>query len=134
MEITLTNEPAERKRLHGALEEFARENKISGKALQAADLALEEHLTNVFTHGLGKCETAVAVVRLAMDETWLKIEVEHEGKAFNPLEKPKVDTTKPLDEKEIGGLGIHLMRQFMDQLDYRRSGGRNLLTMRKRLD
>ena len=134
VELILTNEPDDRKRLHSALEEFAAEHSISAKALRAADLALEEYLTNVFTHGFEQRGAHAAVIRMAVDAPWLKIEVEDEGKPFNPLEHPKVDTTKPLAEKEIGGLGIHLMRQFMDDLDYRRSGRTNLLTMRKRLE
>ncbi len=56
------------------------------------------------------------------------------GCPFNPLDRPEVDTAIPLDEKPIGGLGVHLMRRFMDELDYRREDGRNVFRMRKKLN
>jgi serine/threonine-protein kinase RsbW len=46
---------------------------------------------------------------------------------------PEVDTTVPLEQRPIGGLGIHLMRRFMDEIEYRSDGGKNVLRMRKRL-
>jgi anti-sigma regulatory factor (Ser/Thr protein kinase) len=63
----------------------------------------------------------------------LLVEVFDDCRPFNPLERPEVDTTKPLEEKPIGGLGVHLMRKFMDELDYRREEGKNVFRMRKKL-
>ncbi len=101
--------------------------------VQAADLCLEEHLTNVIEYGLdddGKHEIGV---RFALDQNSFVVEVKDDGKAFDPLKSPEVNTAIPLEEKPVGGLGIHLMRRFMDELAYRRESGRNVLTMRKRL-
>jgi hypothetical protein len=55
------------------------------------------------------------------------------GKPFNPLKNPEVNTAIPLEQRPVGGLGIHLMRRFMDELEYRRESGQNVLTMRKHL-
>jgi serine/threonine-protein kinase RsbW len=63
----------------------------------------------------------------------MKVEVEDDGQPFNPLEAPEADTTKPLEERTLGGLGIHLVRKLMDDLEYRRHEGKNLLVMKKRL-
>src|SRR5439155_18839963 len=71
VELILTNEPEDRKRLHGALEEFAAEHSISAKALREADLALEEYLTNVFTHGFEQRGAHAVVIRMAVDAPWL---------------------------------------------------------------
>lgn len=133
MEITLNNRPEERQRLVKALESFGREQNLPAKAIQAADLALEEHLTNVFAHGLDNDADAQLVVRLARNGGWLEIEIEDEGRPFNPLSQPPVDTSLPLEERPPGGLGIHLIRRFMDELTYRREGERNIFIMRKRL-
>ncbi len=51
---------------------------------------------------------------------------------FDPLEVPPPDLAKPLEEREIGGLGIHLVRSAMDAVKYRRSGNRNVLLLVKR--
>ena len=133
MEIVLTHPPGERQRLLSSLETFASQHHLSPSVQHAADLALEEHLTNIGGYAYGDAATHRIVVRFAVEEDWLIIEVEDDGKPFDPLQRPEVDTSVPLEKKPIGGLGIHLMRRFMDQLQYRREGEKNILTMRKRL-
>jgi anti-sigma regulatory factor (Ser/Thr protein kinase) len=134
LEIVLTNRPEERPRLLRALEAFAAEHRLPAKVFQAADLALEEHMTNVFKHAYADTALHEIRVRLSCDGGALYVEVEDDGRAFNPLEAPPVDTSIPLEERPIGGLGIHLMRRFMDELDYRREGARNILRMTKHLE
>ena len=102
--------------------------------VRAADLALEEHLTNVMNYAYDDAQPHQIRVRLAVEQGHLLIEVEDDGKPFNPLQASEVDTSVPLEQKPIGGLGIHLMRRFMDELHYHREGNRNVLGMRKRLD
>jgi len=101
--------------------------------VQAADLCLEEHLTNVIEYGLGDSGQHQIAVRFALEQNFFVVEVKDDGKAFDPLQRPEVNTAVPLEDKPVGGLGIHLMRRFMDELAYRRESGRNVLTMRKRL-
>ena len=133
MEIVLTNRAEELKRLHSALEAFAAEHGLPAKVLQAADLALEEHLTNVLKYAYADAAPHEIRVRLSCEERVLQVEVEDDGRAFNLLDVPPVDVTVPLELRPVGGLGVHLMRQFMDALDYRREGDRNILRMTKRL-
>ena len=133
MEIVLTNRPEGKQRLLRALEAFAAEHRLPAKVLQATDLALEEHLTNVSKCAYADTALHEIRVRLSCDERALHVEVEDDGRAFNPLDVPPVDTSVSLEQRPIGGLGVHLMRQFMDALDYRREGGRNILRMTKRL-
>ena len=59
--------------------------------------------------------------------------VEDSGPPFNPLQAPPPDLTLPMTERQPGGLGIHLVKQMMDRLDYGRAGAKNRLTLRKRL-
>ena len=134
MEIVLTNRPEEKPRLLRALEAFAAEHRLPAKVLQAAALVLEEHVTNVLQYAYADTSLHEIRVRLSCDEGALHVEVEDDGRAFNPLEAPPVDTSIPMEERPIGGLGIHLMRRFMDGLDYRREGTRNILRMTKRLE
>lgn len=133
MEVVLTNKPGDRQRLVAELEAFARQVQLPKAALQAADLSLEEHLTNVINYGFDDEKIHEIIVRLEIQGDALIVEVFDDGHPFNPLERPEVDTTIPLEEKPIGGLGVHLMRKFMDELDYRREDGRNVFRMRKKL-
>ena len=56
------------------------------------------------------------------------------GKEFDPTQVPDADVTLSADEREIGGLGIFLIRQIMDKVDYQRREGKNVLTLCKHLD
>ena len=134
METTLKNQPGETQRLFKALQEFAARQNLPVKAVQAADLALQEHVTNVLTYGYVDTAAHEIRVRFSCKGGLLEIEVEDDAEAFNPLEQADVDTKIPLEERPVGGLGIHLMRKFMDSLDYRRVEDHNVLRMSKRLD
>jgi anti-sigma regulatory factor (Ser/Thr protein kinase) len=133
VQISLINQPREKHRVLRALQVFAREHQLPKKVLQAADLSLEEHLTNVMNYGFEDSRVHEIVVRLELVGGGLQIEVEDDGRAFNPLEHPKPDLSVSLEKRPIGGLGIHLIRSFMDELGYRREGGRNVFRMRKHL-
>jgi len=129
LQITLSRASAERSRVVEALHDFCREHAISSDVRFAADLALEEHVTNILAYSGAN----QIVIRGSMLEGFLVIEVEDDGKAFNPLTAPRPNIEAPLDEKPVGGLGIHLMREFMDELSYSLEGPTNVLRMKKRL-
>ena len=133
MEIVLKNTAEERQKVVAALEQFRSENALPPKAIQAADLVLEEHLTNILNHGYADGFVHEIIVRLAADKQWLEIEIEDDGQPFDPTARPEVDLSVPLEQRPIGGLGVHLMRRFIDELEYRRIANKNVLRMRKRL-
>jgi anti-sigma regulatory factor (Ser/Thr protein kinase) len=133
MQIVLNGEPAERASVVRGLEEFCRQHEIPRQVMNAADVALEEHLTNVLHYGYEAGAPHRVVVDLKLDNGSLCVDVADDGKSYDPLARPPVDTSLPLAEKPIGGLGVHLMRQFMDELSYAREAGKNVLRMRKRI-
>ena len=133
LELRLKNPATERGKVLSALKTFASKHQLPASAVNAADLALEEHLTNLSKHAYQDKGLQYILVRFAVRRGRFVIEVLDDGKPFNPLQVPPVDTSKPLGEKPIGGLGIHLIRHFMDDLKYHRKGSKNVLTMRKNL-
>jgi anti-sigma regulatory factor (Ser/Thr protein kinase) len=133
LEIILKNRPEEKRRLLTALEDFVCERRMPLTAVQAADLALEEHLTNVMNYAFEDGREHKILVRLEANGTELVIEVEDDGKPFDPTQVPKVDTSLPMEQRPIGGLGIHLIRGCMDEMRYERRGDLNVLRMVKRL-
>jgi anti-sigma regulatory factor (Ser/Thr protein kinase) len=132
VEIVLKNSPEEKPRLLESLQAFAVANRLPRTVLQAAELALEEHITNVLNYAYVDSGVHDIVVRLSCPAGALQVEVEDDGRAFDPLQVPSPDTSMPLEQRPLGGLGIHLMRQYMDKLEYRRIRGRNVLRMTKR--
>jgi len=98
-------------------------------------LALEEALVNIIHYayppeGAGWIEI---VCLLEKGGAWLRVEIRDGGCPFNPFERDKPDMSASLEKREIGGLGIFLIRQMTEQADYRRENDVNVLTLTFRL-
>jgi serine/threonine-protein kinase RsbW len=128
-----SNAPGEKARLLAALENFARENQLPDNILRAADLAIEEHLTNILSYGFPKESEHLVWFDFSFREGELVVEVQDTGKAFDPTKQAPPDLKVRAADRRIGGLGIHMIRQSMDSLEYARIGDRNVLRMRKRV-
>lgn len=120
-------------RLNRLVRQFGDLHEIPSRALYAVNLALDEIVTNVVLHGFDDCAGQEVVVRLETAGQELRGEVEDGGREFDPMSAPRPDLTATLSERTLGGLGIHLVRNLMDGLEYRRENAKNVLTMRKRI-
>ena len=131
LSFAVVNDLSEIPRLAARVEEFCVERKISAKIVNRFNLSLDEVLTNIISHGLtqGRHEIAVSV---ALQDGNLVANVSDDGSPFDPLSAPTPDIRAPIEERKIGGLGIHLLRTLMDAVEYRRADGRNHLTFRIR--
>jgi anti-sigma regulatory factor (Ser/Thr protein kinase) len=95
-------------------------------------LALEEAVANVIRHGFpGSPLPHRLAVRLDIDPDAVTAKVIDNARPFDPTGVSPPDLTSSLEERRLGGLGIHLMRELMDGLDYRRAGDRNILRLSK---
>jgi anti-sigma regulatory factor (Ser/Thr protein kinase) len=119
--------------LHDSVSRFCHEHKLPAEIEGDLSLALEEILMNVIRYGHPEGGEHEILVGLSVDDDGVVAAVEDDGVAFNPLEAPRPDTGSPLEERPIGGLGIHLIRNLMNTVEYRRAGGRNRLVLRKRV-
>jgi sigma-B regulation protein RsbU (phosphoserine phosphatase) len=99
------------------------------KILSQIALAIEEIFVNIAYYAYAP-EVGEAEIRVTSDDV-LTIIFEDGGVPFNPLEKPEPDLTLPAEEREIGGLGIFMMKNVMDGVEYRREGDKNILTINK---
>ena len=97
------------------------------------NLALDEVVTNVVRYGFEISTGQEVAVRVETTGDDLHSEVVDGGREFNPLNAPLPDLTAALEERALGGLGIHLVRSLMDRVEYRRENAKNVLTMRKRI-
>ena len=131
LSICVTNELSEIPLAAARVAQFCRENGISQKVIQRFTLALDEVLTNIVSHGLleGRHEIAVSVE--FRDETLIG-NVSDGGAPFDPLTQPAPDIHAPVEDRQVGGLGIHLLRTLMDAVEYHRADGRNHLKFRIR--
>ena len=97
-------------------------------------LAVEEIFVNISSYAyhpeVGQAEVGVDIDG---DPPTVTIRFLDQGRPFNPLEKPDADITLSAQEREIGGLGILLVKKIMDQVDYAYENGRNILTIKKEI-
>ncbi|HUP23648.1 MAG TPA: ATP-binding protein [Thermoanaerobaculia bacterium] len=115
------------------IEGFSAEHGLDASAAFALNVALDELVNNVVSYGLRGGEGHFLEVRMRVAGGRLEVEVEDDGVAFDPFERAAPDTDLPLEERSIGGLGIEIVRQLMDEARYERQGNRNLVTLRRSL-
>lgn len=101
--------------------------------LNKIDLAVEEIYVNI-SHYAYKDKTGDALINCSFEGNTLEVQFIDSGIKFNPLEKADPDITAPLEERDIGGLGIFLTKKFMDSVDYEYKDNKNVLTIKKRID
>jgi sigma-B regulation protein RsbU (phosphoserine phosphatase) len=130
--VQLRNDLSEVQRLNQIVTEFAAQHDLPPELVFRVNLVLEEIITNVISYGYEDGLEHEIVVRLSWQDPGIEMEVQDEGRAFNPLEAPQPEMGRPLVERRVGGLGIHLVRKMMDDLDYRREGGKNRLVLKTR--
>ena len=133
LEIRIHNKLSEIDSANQILTKFVRRYGLPESVLHDLNLIVGELLTNIISYGYTDGGEHEITVRLGVRPGEIRVEVEDDGKPFNPLEVPEADTTKSLDERAVGGLGIHLVRKLTDGLEYQRREGKNLLLMKKRL-
>jgi anti-sigma regulatory factor (Ser/Thr protein kinase) len=97
------------------------------------DLALEEAVVNIIDYAYPKDVVGEIVVTAAIADNTLQVTITDSGRPFDPTMAPEPDTTLPLEQREIGGLGIHLIRNIMDSVTYIRLPSANCLSLTKRL-
>jgi serine/threonine-protein kinase RsbW len=105
----------------------------SPKALYLVPLAIEEIVTNCIHYGYDDAGEHTIVITLSVADQTLTLTVVDDGHAFDPMARETPDLTAPAEERPIGGLGIHLLRNLSDGMAYERRDGMNRLTLTKRL-
>jgi serine/threonine-protein kinase RsbW len=129
--IVLANRLTELERVAHEVEAFGEAHRIAAKLIFNVNVALDEILTNVISYGYPEGGEHMITVRLALKAADLVIEVEDDGRPFNPLEIAPPDLEESPEERSIGGLGLHFVRKMMDRLEYRREQDKNILLMIK---
>ena len=113
------------------LEDCGTAMELPQKCLFEINLGLDELFTNIISYGFEDESEHQIKFSLVKDDETLVVQVEDDGKPFNPLEAASPSVSEDLDEVEIGGLGIHLIKKMMDDIVYQRIEGKNRLVLKK---
>ena len=97
------------------------------------NLAIEEAVVNVMNYAYPAGTEGTVCIDAQVSNGVLQFVISDSGAPFDPTARAEVDTTLSAEERGIGGLGIHIVRQIMDSIDYKRIDGRNVLTLGKKL-
>jgi serine/threonine-protein kinase RsbW len=131
LELRLANDLAAMEGLADAVERFSATHRLPSEVQNALFVSVDEAVSNAISHGYAAGARGEIVVRLHRRAGSVVLEIEDDGQSFDPLQAPPPDLTLPLEARPIGGLGIHLIRQLMDDVSYVRRDGRNVLILTK---
>ncbi len=131
LRLQIENNISELNRLNALLEQLVKEWKIPQKVSFQINLALEEMVTNIINYGYKEKSSHTITLSFILHGNVIIIQIEDDGRAFNPLTAPEPDTTEPAEKRKIGGLGIHLVKELMDTVTYARKNDKNILTIQK---
>ena len=134
MRIELLNKLEELENVVTALENFFESADISLAVAQSVELALDELLNNIISYGYLDSNNHKITVELSIEENELQLVISDKGIPFNPFERQTPELNSPIEEREIGGVGIHLVKNVMDSYSYQRLGKRNIVTLTKKLN
>jgi len=123
-------EPAELTRLCQEVGAFLAEEAVPKAAAYAIELVLEELIANVISYAYDDAKTHEVGVRVALEQGYGVVQIEDDGRPFDPRDVPEADVREPLEDRAVGGLGLHLVRRMVESMDYRRAGGKNCVEVR----
>ncbi len=131
--LLLQNDVKQVKELIAFVKQVTERLGINVKQAKQIRLAVEEAVVNVINYAYLPEITGNIDVQAISDGQWLKFVITDNGVAFDPTEKEKADTTLSAEDRPIGGMGILLVRELMDSINYERTDGKNVLTLKKRI-
>ena len=133
-QLTLSNDVKEVERLGAFIKDVVTRLDIEKPLARKLRLAVEEAVVNVMNYAYPVGSKGNVDIRVASDGQRLDFTITDTGISFNPTEASTADTTLSAEERPIGGLGILLIRQLMDSINYERINGKNVLTLTKNLN
>jgi serine/threonine-protein kinase RsbW len=134
MRIELNNSLDEIATAMAALRTFTDSCGVDEAARQAAALVLDELLTNVISYGLRDSRRDLIILELDIVDKDLQIRITDGGIPFNPFDQPAPNLDLPLEQCQPGGLGIYLVKKYMDEYSYEYCEGQNTVTLRRKLE
>ena len=112
-------------------EEFCKEYGVPDIARQNTSVVVDEMLNNIITYAFDDDRIHLIDIQFTIIDNRLITEITDDGIPFNPFQQDPPNIKIGVDERELGGLGIHLVKNLMNEYSYRRLVGKNILTTTK---
>ena len=134
VETSILNKIRDLSRIPDLVAHFAQEQGLSDDVVFGINVALDEMLSNIIKYGYTDDAIHEIHVRLTVAGPLLVAEIEDDSQPFDPCAAAPVDVDAPLEDRKVGGLGIHIVRTLCAEVGYARVGGRNRLVMKMLLN
>lgn len=116
------------------VERFGQSIGLSAKCIFEANLALDELFTNIISYGYADNKEHTIDISISLQNNTLVFNIEDDGMPFNPTQAESPDLECTIEDCKIGGLGIHLAKNLMDEVCYQRCEEKNVLTLKKNIE
>lgn len=119
--------------VNAAFAGFAEAHALPADVRRSLNVAIDDLLANALSHGRTGRDPCSVTVEVELDHERVTVILTDDGPPFDPFGRSAPDTTQSVEERPIGGLGIHLVGQLMDQVNYQRREGHNVVVLVKEL-
>jgi len=129
--FVIENQIEELSSLAVKIEKLAEEWELSQELAMKINLVIEEAVSNIIFYAFNDKKKHVIKISISVEKGKLEITFRDDGIPFNPLDQKKPDINLPAEERPVGGLGIFLISQMMDEMHYSRDKNQNILILKK---
>jgi sigma-B regulation protein RsbU (phosphoserine phosphatase) len=133
LELRITNQLNEIARVNDSFNGFAKEHGLLDDLRRPMNLVFDELLNNVISYAYEDDEEHAIEILVELSSDRLAVTVTDDGIPFNPFQGGPPDTSLSIEERQIGGLGIHLVQNVMDEFNYNRRTDKNVVILAKHL-
>jgi sigma-B regulation protein RsbU (phosphoserine phosphatase) len=134
LEITIKNRYEDMGIVEEQFDEFSNENALPDPIRQSMSIVLDEMLNNIISYAYQGEKEKEIEVHFELSGKRLVLTIKDAGVPFNPFARETPDITESVEEREIGGLGIHMVRSLMDEVSYQRQINKNVVTLVKLIE
>ena len=131
--IRIKNDISELGRVVQLFHDFSVQNRLPIKISNAVDLVLDEIVNNIISYGYDDQNEHQIDIFVFIENGMLNLQIEDDARRFNPLGNAETDTSSSMEERKIGGLGLHFIRNMMDEISYKYINKKNCLIMKKQI-
>lgn len=131
LELFFRNSADEAPRMARKVEQFLIEKGVPEPIINKVLLCVDELITNIIAHAYTDDEEHAVALECTVAPTLLTLELRDDGVEFDPTKQTRAVTEGSLEERSVGGLGIHLVKSLMDKVEYAREGDFNVLKATK---
>jgi sigma-B regulation protein RsbU (phosphoserine phosphatase) len=132
--IEVDNDVSAIQKVGEEFDRFAEQSGLAPAIVQTLHIIFDELLNNIITYGYQDDERHTIEVKIELSGRRLSVTISDDGIPFNPLSQRKPDTSLSIEDREIGGLGIHLVKGLADECGYQRKIDKNVLSLMKWID